>query len=124
ATQTFNRDMKEMNALRRWFLTNIMPYTVGDKSQQESMLNVEAMRILDRAFTSKTAVYDISKNYEQYETLGDSLIAYLTEVVVLEKFPHADSGDISNMKGEYASNKYQAAIMHKLNASRYLVKAP
>ena len=124
AAQTFNRDKKEMDALRRWFLTNIMPYTVGDKSQQKSMLNVEAMRILDRAFTSKTAVYDISKNYEQYETLGDSLIAYLTEVVVLEKFPHADSGDISNMKGEYASNKYQAYIMHKLNASRYLVKAP
>lgn len=123
-TNGFNRDVKSMSSLRKWLLENIMPYTVGDKQQQEEMLGVEAMRILDRAFTSKTVVYDINKNYEQYETLGDALLSYLLEVLVLEKFPEADSGQISALNGEYGNNKYQAFIMNKIKASRHLLKAP
>lgn len=124
ATSEFNRSKQEMNSFRRWLLENIMPHTIGDPEQQKEILNVKAMSILDRAFTSKTFIYDLSRNYEQFETLGDSLLSFLLELLVMEKFPHADSGQISALKGEYGNNKYQSFIMNKLGCHRFLLRAP
>ena len=43
-------------------------------------------------------------NYENYETIGDSILKFFTIIYAIKKYPNKDEGQISELKSRLVSN--------------------
>ena len=63
-------------------------------------------------------------NYERLETLGDSLLKYLTSSNLYNKYPHLDEGGLSSHRAHIVNNKRLAQLASKFDLGSFLIASP
>jgi len=84
---------------------------IKNQNTFELFLRPESIRIFASAFTSFT----YENNYEQLESLGDSILSSQIKRYLIGKYPNITASELSNTNQDITDNKYLSNIAKSLN---------
>jgi len=85
----------------------------------DRLVDKESMKLWKKAFTHET--YDPNNNYEELETLGDSIIKPIFIDYVMRSYDNLTSSQITNMVIYYLSGDFMVNLANKLGLSKYIL---
>jgi len=104
------------NFLKNELLVKILP----NEELREKMVSDDAMKIWEFVFTHETYNPNLGENYEEYEKLGDAVMAHNFIKYLMKRFPKIDKKEISEMKNFYLSKPEQARVSLSLGLQKYV----
>lgn len=72
------------------------------------------------ALTHRSAALGADGSNERLEFLGDTVLDLCLSEVLLERFPDADSGELTKLKALHVSNERLAGVADRLELAKYL----
>ncbi len=72
------------------------------------------------ALTHRSAAVAVDRSNERLEFLGDAVLDLCLGEALLERFPQADSGELTKLKSLHASNEHLADVAEGLELARFL----
>lgn len=72
------------------------------------------------ALTHRSAVLGAEGSNERLEFLGDTVLDLCLSEALLERFPKADSGELTKLKALHVSNEHLAGVANGLSLSEFL----
>lgn len=79
-----------------------------------------ALSGLRQALTHRSAVRGADGSNERLEFLGDTVLDLCLSEALLERFPKADSGELTKLKSLHVSNEHLAGIADSLGLAEFL----
>ncbi|MCY4535444.1 MAG: hypothetical protein OXB91_08775, partial [Bryobacterales bacterium] len=72
------------------------------------------------ALTHRSAVRGAEGSNERLEFLGDTVLDLCVGEALLDRFPKADSGELTKLKSVYVSNEHLAGVANRLDLAEFL----
>ena len=72
------------------------------------------------ALTHRSAVRGAEGSNERLEFLGDTVLDLCVGEALLDRFPKADSGELTKLKSLYVSNEHLAGVANRLDLAEFL----
>jgi ribonuclease-3 len=66
------------------------------------------------------AINKYGSDNEQFEFLGDSILAFVTSQALFERYPHYSEGQLSKTRAHLVSARHLVAVANQLNLSTFL----
>lgn len=76
--------------------------------------------LLNRALTHNSKEQKTTKNYQSLEFLGDSILDFIVAKRLMEIYPNAKEGELTELKANIVSKEPLAKVIDDLNLNDYL----
>jgi dsRNA-specific ribonuclease len=105
--------------LQAYLYNDVLPLAEPDKDRRVKLVDADAMKVWQAAFTDKSYNPNYGFNYEVLEKIGDASLKLAFNRYLLVRFPDIDQLELSEMTSFYLSKAELSDVGIKLKVGEY-----